>query len=126
MSDEKVRLSLDHCRICGQVVTDYEPGGFERDDAQRGHHFCERAGDTSVLADMFDIARRIYEYAQGHYDDGGWDVIVECYTHQQIVAAVWGSDEHEVAVTYEAALAEVSELVSIYADREADAQNSRF
>lgn len=35
-----VVLSLDVCEGCGLKVADFEPGGFEREDGQRGHFVC--------------------------------------------------------------------------------------
>jgi hypothetical protein len=34
------RPSLDTCAGCGRRVTDYDPDGFEGDNAQRGHFGC--------------------------------------------------------------------------------------
>ena len=33
-------MALDNCKGCGERVTDYDPDGFEGDDAQRGHYTC--------------------------------------------------------------------------------------
>lgn len=33
-------MTLDNCKGCGERVTDYDPNGFEGDDAQRGHFTC--------------------------------------------------------------------------------------
>lgn len=33
-----------------------------------------------------EYAASIKEYAQDHYEDGGWDTFVECYTDAELLA----------------------------------------
>lgn len=42
-------MSLDNCEGCGQRVTDFEPGGFEQEDGQRGHFACLGMPDPTGL-----------------------------------------------------------------------------
>jgi hypothetical protein len=65
-----------------------------------------------------EIAKYIYNYAQEHYDDGGWDVIVECWTIQDII------DHIEDDESKEDALKRVESAVGVWADQQADAVNS--
>jgi hypothetical protein len=65
-----------------------------------------------------EIAKYIYNYAQEHYDDGGWDVIVECWTIQAIMDAL-EDDE-----TKEEALESFRSVAEVHAERQADAINS--
>jgi hypothetical protein len=65
-----------------------------------------------------EIAKYIYNYAQEHYDDGGWDVIVECWTIQTIMDAL-EDDE-----TKEEALESFRSVAEAHAERQADAVNS--
>jgi hypothetical protein len=65
------------------------------------------------------------DYAREHYDDGGWDVIYECWDASTVAHMVW-FENRDMPETYEYALEQVSEIVSIYADRQADAENSAF
>jgi hypothetical protein len=65
-----------------------------------------------------EIAKYIYNYAQEHYDDGGWDVIVECWTMQDII------DHIEDDESKEDALKRVESAVGVWVDRQADAINS--
>ena len=64
-----------------------------------------------------EIAKYIYNYAQEHYDDGGWDVIVECWTIQAIMDAL-EDDE-----TKEEALESFRSVAEVHAERQADAIN---
>ena len=64
-----------------------------------------------------DIAKYIYNYAQEHYDDGGWDVIVECWTINDIANSL-RDDE-----TQEEALESFRRVAEVHAEREADAIN---
>lgn len=40
---------LDECRVCHQRVTDFEEGGYERSNGQRGHFECDRGITYRVL-----------------------------------------------------------------------------
>ena len=42
------RSPLDHCRVCGRVVADFEPDGYEREDGQRGHRACDESALSSL------------------------------------------------------------------------------
>jgi hypothetical protein len=64
-----------------------------------------------------EIAKYIYNYAQEHYDDGGWDVIVECWTLDAIANSL-EDDE-----TKEEALESFKSIADIHAERQADAIN---
>lgn len=60
-------------------------------------------------------------HALEHYEDGGWDVIVECWEDADII-------EHTAEVdTAEEAIALLQHgPVAVWADRQADARNSAF
>jgi hypothetical protein len=64
-----------------------------------------------------DIAKYIYSYAQEHYDEGGWDVIVECWTLNDIANSL-EDDE-----TKEEALESFKSVANVHAERQADAMN---
>lgn len=66
------------------------------------------------------LVQAIKDHAEEHYEDGGWDVVVECYGDEEI-AGVIGK-----ARTVKGALAKFQLLVSVWADRQADARNSAF
>ncbi len=59
-------------------------------------------------------------YAMDHYDEGGWDVIVECWDDDQI------DEEIGRARSLEGAIRKLRPIVGAYSDREADAINSAF
>jgi hypothetical protein len=65
-----------------------------------------------------EIAKYIYDYAVEHYNDGGWDVIVECWTLDAIANSL-EDDE-----TKEDALKHFEGVVDVWAERQADAVNS--
>lgn len=67
-----------------------------------------------------ELIEQVKAYALEHYEDGGWDVVVECYD-DAMIAEVIGK-----ARTLKGALAKFKTVVSIYADRQADARNSAF
>ena len=69
---------------------------------------------------MSTLIEQVKQYALDHYTDGGWDVIVECWSDAEIAVKI-GS-----AATLEEALNEFRPLVEVWADRQADARNSAF
>jgi hypothetical protein len=69
-----------------------------------------------------ELIQFIYDYADEHYEDGGWDVISECYSPlviKEILVAHKVENEKQ-------AIAAFSDIISVYADRQADARNSAF
>jgi hypothetical protein len=64
-----------------------------------------------------DIAKYIYNYAQEHYNEGGWDVIVECWTIDDI------ANRLEDDETKEEALESFKSVAEVHAERQADAMN---
>jgi len=68
-----------------------------------------------------ELVEGVKAHALEHYNDGGWDVIVECYTDAEIAEHI-GSR----VTTVKGALAKFADAVSIWADRQADARNSAF
>lgn len=64
-------------------------------------------------------AAEIYQHAVDHYNDGGWDVIVECWTVEEI-------QEKITEMGLVKAWLLIKDLVDIWADRQADAINSAF
>ncbi len=71
---------------------------------------------------LMEIAQDIYDYAKRAYNEGGWDVIVECWTVPMIAERLedWNISTRDDA--FEA----FEDLASIWADRQADAINSAF
>lgn len=67
-----------------------------------------------------EIAKYIYDYAVEHYNDGGWDVIVECWTLNEIMGRIEDDESQEEA------LEGFKDLVSVWAERQADAVNSAW
>ena len=71
---------------------------------------------------MQNIIEYIKQYALEHYDDGGWDVIVECWSNKDI-------EKHLTlcnVTTKEKALSAFEGIVNVWADQQADARNSAF
>ena len=67
------------------------------------------------------IAEGVRRYALDHYEEGGWDVIVECWSNDDIL------DYVGAVRTVNGAVKKLkSGVVSVYADYEADAINSAF
>lgn len=63
----------------------------------------------------------IKAHAVKHYEDGGWDVIVECWEDATIAEVLT-----EAGATTEADALVAFQFVEVYADRQADARNSAF
>lgn len=67
-----------------------------------------------------ELVEAVKDHAHEHYEDGGWDVIVECWTDDEIATQIGG------AKTVESALRKFSAFVDVMSDRQADARNSAF
>lgn len=67
-----------------------------------------------------ELVAAVKAHATAHYEDGGWDVIVEAWDDADIRRQIG------YASTAKGAIKKVAHVVSIYADREADAVNSAF
>lgn len=68
-----------------------------------------------------DLVEAVKRHAASHYNDGGWDVIVECWDDQEIASFL---AKHNVR-SLRTAIAKFKSLVSVWADRQADAHNNR-
>ncbi len=70
------------------------------------------------------LVEAVKAHALEHYNDGGWDVIVECYTDEEIAEHL----EKEVpgASTSEEAIHSFKWLVDVWDERQKDAINSAF
>lgn len=69
---------------------------------------------------MNDFIQAVKDHAQAHYNDGGWDVVVECWGDEDIAKCIKG------VRTTKGAIRKVAVIVGVYADRQADAINSAF
>jgi hypothetical protein len=69
---------------------------------------------------MNELIKAVKDHAEAHYEDGGWDVVVECWDDQQIADCIKG------ARSAKGAIRKVAQIVGVYADRQADAINSAF
>lgn len=78
-----------------------------------------------------ELAQKVLDHALAHYNDGGWDVLVECYTVEDIVRE-WKQWSEERETNFDLPTTEVEAIkswavfVSIWDDRQADARNSAF
>jgi len=73
------------------------------------------------------LVLHVRNYAEEHYEDGGWDVIVECWTDEDIYKHLfddrdYGEDEPYLKPsTPEKAIRAFDGLIDIWSDRQADA-----
>lgn len=72
------------------------------------------------MTETTTLVQQVRQYAIEHYEDGGWDVIVECYTDDEIASQITG------ARTLSTALKRFDTLIDVWSDRQADARNSAF
>lgn len=61
------------------------------------------------------LVAQVKQHAHANYSNGGWDVVVECWSDSDIRETIGD------ASTLERALARMAEVVDVYADRQADA-----
>jgi len=67
-----------------------------------------------------ELVQAIKDHALAHYEDGGWDVVVECFDDAEI------ADTIGAAGTVAEALVAFAPLIDVWSDRQADARNSAF
>ena len=67
------------------------------------------------------LVAEVKQYALDHYCDGGWDVVVECYTDEEI-STILTEDKCQ---TVEDAIKSFEPLVGVWAERQADAKYYR-
>lgn len=72
--------------------------------------------------DMRDLVAAVKAHAKENYNEGGWDVIVECWEDERIADVI----AEEGATTAQAAIDAFKSVVGVWADRQADARNSAF
>jgi hypothetical protein len=65
-----------------------------------------------------ELVEAVKDHAEQHYDEGGWDVIVECYDDAEIAEVIKG------VRTVKGALARFAPLVSVWDERQTDARIS--
>lgn len=67
-----------------------------------------------------ELVRAIKDHALVHYEDGGWDVVVECFDDAEIAETIGE------AGTIAEALDAFAPLIDVWSDRQAGARNSAF
>ena len=72
--------------------------------------------------DINTLVQYIKDYANFHYEDGGWDVIAECWEDKDILKVL----ARDNAKTEKESLASFKDIVAVWTDQQSDANNSRF
>ena len=80
---------------------------------------CER---NIMKKEISELVQYVKDYANFHYNDGGWDVIVECWEDKDILKVL----TEDNATTEKEAIAAFKDVVAVWADQQADAENSRL
>lgn len=73
-----------------------------------------------------ELIARVKAYALAHYNDGGWDVFVECYGDREYNEFIDRELKYQPDADEDKLFEEFAATASIWADREADAINSAF
>jgi hypothetical protein len=63
-----------------------------------------------------ELVEAVKTYAREHYEDGGWDFVVEAYEDGEIAEAIKGCR------TAKGAIKRMAEIVGVYDDRRTGAQ----
>ena len=79
---------------------------------------CER---NIMKKEIGELVQYVKDWANFHYNDGGWDVIVECWGDKDILKVL----TRDNATTEEEALASFKDVVAVWADQQADADFHR-
>lgn len=76
-----------------------------------------RNGNWSMRFPTEELVRKVREHAVAHYNDGGWDVIVEAWDDEAIAKHIGK------CVTVHGAIKAFSAIIDIYAGRQAWARS---
>lgn len=79
-----------------------------------------------MSATTADLVAAVKAHAAAHYEDGGWDVIVECWDDQQIEDVIVSVHFGPIKTAEEAIKHFGDGVVAVWADQQADARNSAF
>ncbi len=71
--------------------------------------------------EISDLVQYVKDYANLHYEDGGWDVIVECWEDKDILELL----TRDNATTEQEALAAFTVIVAVWEDRLAEVETHR-
>lgn len=66
-------------------------------------------------------AARIYKYAEEHYDSGGWDIIVECCSNEDIIELF-----DESCTSYLEAFGSVCQYVDLKSEQRKEIESTIF
>jgi len=101
------------CGWAGTRTKDYKAAKRELEGHVTSSHPAERRA-----------AERFYAYATDKYNDGGWDVVVEAMTIEEIAETF--AAEGITSLSQALRKSALAACVDVWADREADARNSAF
>ena len=73
-----------------------------------------------------ELCEAIRKYAQEHYEESGWDVLVECWENSEILEDLIANELDPNTVTLEVAIAAIGETLGVYDDRRKDIQAEAF
>lgn len=68
------------------------------------------------------LVEHVKEWANAHYEEGGWDVVSECWGDSDILKHLVSNNIR----TKEQAIKSFEPLVAVWSERQADAINSAF
>jgi hypothetical protein len=71
--------------------------------------------------EISELVQYVKDWANFHYNDGGWDVIVECWGDKDIIKVLKESN----ATTEKEAIDSFKDVVAVWAERQADADFHR-
>lgn len=132
MSDDLTRAALqgfiDTIETTGGICWDTDNDGYATvadptwgDLALAYIQACSVLG-RDVVMDRDELVDLVKQHAIDNYEAGGWDVIVECWEDKEILDIL----DRDKANTPQAAIESFKPVVSVWADRQADAKNSEF
>jgi hypothetical protein len=100
------------CGTCSWVGATHELSTTSSDD--RAEHIV----DTIIIdAPLRVLVEAVKAHALAHYNDGGWDFIIECWTDEMLAREITGDG----ATTASEAIKAFEFFVDVMADRQAEA-----
>ena len=75
---------------------------------------------------LSSMVEAVKAHAEANYEAGGWDVIAECWSDENIADYIAESEFSPACTSNQEAIDRVSGIVEVYHERQQDAVNSAF
>lgn len=79
----------------------------------------------TIPEDMKSIVEQVKTYAQAHYEEDGWDFLIETYEDEEIIELINDLDISPT-LSLDAVIKGIAEVMALHDERRAGILNERF